>query len=57
VLKENPELARRLSELLAHRKMETEGLIAAHANEDKVVEKRDEYARGILRRITALFEI
>ena len=56
ILKENPDLAHRLSELLAHRRMETEGVLAskspAHAEE-----AHKEYTRGFLRRISALFEI
>lgn len=57
LLQENEELARELSELLAHRKVETEGLIAAQATPEKVRGAKEEYARGFFRRISALFEI
>jgi small-conductance mechanosensitive channel/CRP-like cAMP-binding protein len=57
LLQENEELAKELSELLAHRKLETEGLIAAQMPPQVVEDKRREYARGFFKRISALFEI
>ena len=57
LLQENEELAKELSELLAHRKMETEGLIAAQMPPEMAETKRREYARGFFKRISSLFEI
>jgi small-conductance mechanosensitive channel/CRP-like cAMP-binding protein len=57
LLQENAELGKELSELLAHRKMETEGLIAAQTPPEVVAGTRQEYARSFFRRISALFEI
>jgi small-conductance mechanosensitive channel/CRP-like cAMP-binding protein len=57
VLQENEELARQLSELLAHRKMETDGVLASQTSAELLVGTRQEYARGFFRRISALFEI
>ena len=57
LLQENAQLAKELSELLAHRKVETEGLIAAQAPRDVTENKRQEYARSFFKRISALFEI
>jgi CRP-like cAMP-binding protein len=57
LLQENEELAKELSELLAHRKMETEGLIAAQMPPEVAETKRREYARGFFKRISSLFEI
>ena len=57
ILQENPDLAHKLSDLLAHRKIETEGLIAAQSPPHVVEKARKEYANGFFRRISALFEI
>ncbi len=57
LLQENAALAARMSELLARRKMETDGILAAQAPPQVVQEKTQEYANGVLRKIRALFEI
>ena len=57
LMQENSGLAERLSELLARRKMETEGVLAAQAPKQLVEEKRKEYVIGFRRKITSLFEI
>ena len=55
-LKENPELLEKLSELLAKRRLETEGVLAAHAKE--VVEaKRTEYTNTFLDKLRVFFEL
>ncbi len=56
-LHENSMLVGRMSELLAKRKVETDGLIAANAPQAVVEEKKKEYARGFLRRISSLFKV
>ena len=57
LLQENLELASRMSELLARRKMETEGILAAQAPAHVAHAKTKEYANGVLRKIRSLFEI
>jgi CRP-like cAMP-binding protein len=57
LMQENPALAERLSELLARRKMETEGVLALKTPGVAVEAKRKEYAHGFRRRIASLFEI
>ncbi len=57
LLDENKALAERLSELLAHRKMETEGILAAQTHPQVVEQKRKEYTQGFRRRLGSLFEI
>ena len=57
LLQENPEFTHRLSDLLAHRKMQTEGLLAAQAPHELTENRRKEYAHGFFRRLSSLFEI
>lgn len=57
LLQENAEMASLLSELLARRKMETEGILAAQAPAQIAQEKTKEYANGVLGKIRALFQI
>ena len=57
LLQDNAELATRLSELLARRKMQTEDILAAQAPAPIAQAKTEEYARGVLRKIRSLFEI
>lgn len=57
ILQENKTLADRLSVLLAKRKLETEGLIAASAAPAATEQKKKEYAQTFLQKISALFEL
>ena len=57
LIQENKALAERLSELLARRRMETEGVLAAQTPPQVVEQKRKEYALGFRRKISSLFEI
>ncbi len=57
LLDENKALAEGLSELLAHRKMETEGILAAQTPPQVAEQKRKEYALGFRRKISSLFGI
>ena len=57
LIQANTALAERLSELLARRRIENEGLLAAQTHPHVVEQKRKEYALGFRRRIGALFEI
>lgn len=57
LLQENKALAERLSELLARRRMETEGILAAQTPPQVVEQKRHEYTMSFRRKISSLFEI
>jgi CRP-like cAMP-binding protein len=57
MMQEHPLLAERLSEMLARRRMETEGILAAQTPAHAVEATQQEYARSFRRRIAALFEI
>jgi small-conductance mechanosensitive channel/CRP-like cAMP-binding protein len=57
LLDENKDLAEKLSDLLARRKMDTEGFLAAQTPPQVVEEKRKEYAAGFRRKLSALFGI
>jgi len=56
LLKENSELAEKMSALLAQRKLETEGVLSASApaHDDA---RKTEYTAGFMRKISALFEL
>ncbi len=57
LLQENSELARKLSELLAKRHMETEGILAANTGRAEIAAKHREYTDGILRKLYSFFEL
>jgi CRP-like cAMP-binding protein len=57
LLDENRMLAEKLSELLARRKMETEGILAAQTPPQVAEQKRKEYALGFRKKISSLFGI
>lgn len=57
LIQANKALAERLSELLAQRRMENEGFLAAQTHPQVVEQKRKEYTLGFRRKIGALFEI
>jgi small-conductance mechanosensitive channel len=57
VIHENAALAERLSELLARRRLATEGVLAAQTPAQVVEQKRQEYAVGFRKKIRSLFEI
>ncbi len=57
VLDENRALAEKLSELLARRKMENEGILAAQTTPQVAEQKRKEYVAGFRRTISSLFGI
>lgn len=57
LMHENTCLAERMSELLAKRKLETDGVLAAQTPPQVAELKKQEYARGILKKISSLFEI
>ena len=56
-LKENPDLLSKLSELLAKRQMETEGILAANHKPTIVEAKRAEYTNGFINRLRIFFQL
>ncbi len=57
ILQESTHTLERMSELLAKRKIETEGILATQTPRQVVEEKREAYAQGFLKKISSLFEI
>ena len=56
-LKENPDLLSKLSELLARRQMETEGILAANTKPTVVEAKRTEYTNGFVSKLRVFFQL
>jgi small-conductance mechanosensitive channel len=56
-LKENPELLNKLSELLAKRQMETEGVLAANTKTSFVEAKRTEYTNTFIHKLRVFFQL
>ena len=56
-LKENPDLLSKLSELLARRQMETEGVIAANTKPTVVEARRAEYTNGFIHKLRVFFQL
>jgi small-conductance mechanosensitive channel/CRP-like cAMP-binding protein len=56
-LKENPELLSKLSELLARRQLETDGILAAQSQTSLIRAKQSEYQAGFLGRLRQFFEL
>ena len=56
-LKENPELLNKLSELLARRQMETEGILAAKTETSLVRARQTEYQATFVGRLRKFFEL
>ncbi len=57
LLQESPSMLERMSHLLAKRKLETEGIVASQIHHPAMKEKHEAYAKGFLKKISALFEI
>ena len=57
LLQQNGNLVERLSELLARRRMETEGILASHFSHSQAVNVQKEYTEGFLRRLYSFFEL
>jgi small-conductance mechanosensitive channel len=56
-LKENPDLLNKLSELLAKRQMETEGILAANVKPTVIEAKRAEYTNGFVNKLRIFFQL
>lgn len=57
ILQENEPLVRKLGELLAHRRMENEGILASSASQAHIDGKHTEYTEGFLKRLSSFFEL
>jgi CRP-like cAMP-binding protein len=57
LLQENENLVQQLSEMLAHRRMETEGILASAASREQMITKQKEYTAGFLKKLYSFFEL
>jgi small-conductance mechanosensitive channel/CRP-like cAMP-binding protein len=57
ILQENEALVQKLGELLAHRRMENEGILASTASHAHMTRKQAEYTEGFLKRLSSFFEL
>jgi hypothetical protein len=57
IVRESPECLRQLSEILAKRKIETEGAVKGASLPDDQAAKENEYRATFLRRIKTFFEL
>jgi hypothetical protein len=57
ILQENENLVQKLGELLAKRRMETEGVLAATSERAEISAKQREYTDGFLRKLYSFFEL
>jgi small-conductance mechanosensitive channel/CRP-like cAMP-binding protein len=57
VLQQNESLVQKLSELLAQRRMETEGILATSAESAQLATKQKEYTESFLKRLYSFFEL
>lgn len=57
VFQENETLVQKLSELLAQRRMETEGIVASSAGSAQLATKQKEYTEGFLKKLYSFFEL
>jgi len=57
VLQENTPLVQKLGELLARRRIETEGILASASEQSQILTKQKEYTESFLRRLYSFFEL
>jgi small-conductance mechanosensitive channel len=57
LLQENETLVQKLGEILAERKLSTEGILASTTDRQEVRMKQQEYTQGFLRKLTAFFDL
>ncbi len=57
ILQENEPLVMKLGELLAHRRMETEGILASASEHANLATKQKEYTEGFLRKLYSFFDL
>lgn len=56
-LQHNEALVQKLGELLAQRRMETEGILASTAGQEHISTKQKEYTAGFLKKLSSFFEL
>jgi CRP-like cAMP-binding protein len=57
LLRENAALVQRLSEVLAQRRMQTEGALARQGGHAEILARRQEYADGFLKKLSSFFDL
>lgn len=57
ILQQNQELVQKLGELLAKRRLETEGVLAATTDKAEMTAKKREYTEGFLAKLYSFFEL
>ena len=57
IFQENETLVQKLSELLAQRRMETEGIVASSSESAQLATKQKEYTEGFLKKLYSFFEL
>jgi len=57
ILQENSQLLKSLSEMLAQRRMDNEGVLTSAAERHAAAGKKEEYARGFLQKLASVFEL
>lgn len=57
ILQHNETLVQKLSELLAQRRMETEGIVASSSESAQLATKQKEYTEGFLKKLYSFFEL
>jgi small-conductance mechanosensitive channel/CRP-like cAMP-binding protein len=57
ILQENTELVKSLSEMLAQRRLDNEGVLSSTAERHAMIEKKAEYTRGFLQKLGSFFEL
>jgi CRP-like cAMP-binding protein len=57
IFQENPGLLDSLSEMLAQRRLDNEGVLASTAERHAIAGKKEEYARGFLKRVASFFDL
>jgi len=57
LLQENTDLLKSLSEMLAQRRLDNEGILASTSGRHVMVEKKEEYTQGFLKKLAWFFEL
>ncbi|MGB8167567.1 MAG: cyclic nucleotide-binding domain-containing protein, partial [Chthoniobacteraceae bacterium] len=57
LLQENETLVQQLGEILAERRLMTEGVVASSTNRNEVLMKQQEYTQGFLHKLSAFFDL
>jgi CRP-like cAMP-binding protein len=57
ILQENSALLKSLSEMLAQRRLDNEGVLASTAERHALAEKKEEYTQGFLQKLARVFDL